>query len=158
MTAKNYEQFATLYERYHEQGFEILAFPCNQFGKQEPKSNPEIKQFAEEHGAKYPLFDKIKVNGSDADPIYKFLRAKLTGTLSSAIKWNFTKFLCDRTGVPRTRFGPYTAPFDFEEDLKKLLAESVDSDNAAAATSSEVEDRDDALASPRGEKSKDVRP
>lgn len=134
MTAKNYEQFAVLHDRYAEQGLVILAFPSNQFGRQEPKPNAEIKLFAQEHGAKYPLFDKIDVNGSNAHPIYRFLRARLTGTLSSAIKWNFTKFVCNRRGVPLYRFGPYTAPLEMEETIKQLLAEQVD---AAAADRAE---------------------
>lgn len=151
MTAKNYEQFAVLHDRYVEQGLVILAFPCNQFGRQEPKPNAEIKQFAIDHGAKFPLFDKIDVNGSKADPIYRFLRARLTGTLSSAIKWNFTKFVCNRQGVPLHRFGPYTAPYDMEEIIKTLLAESVDSaapsaSSGGAATSvTRDEDPDAAL-------------
>lgn len=140
MTAKNYEQFAVLHDRYAEQGLAILAFPCNQFGMQEPKPNAEIKQFALDHGAKYPLFDKIAVNGSKADPIYRFLRARLTGTLSSAIKWNFSKFICNRQGVPVARFGPYTAPLEMEEIIKKLLAESVE--NATEGFDSPRTDRD----------------
>lgn len=153
MTAKNYEQFALLHERYAAQGLVILAFPCNQFGRQEPKSNAEIKLFAEEHGAKYPLFDKIDVNGSNAHPIYRFLRARLTGTLSSAIKWNFTKFVCNRKGVPLYRFGPYTTPLEMEDTIKQLLAEEADAAAAdrasvksvAAAAAADDDADDDAL-------------
>jgi len=136
LTAKNYEQFAVLHDRYAEQGLVILAFPCNQFGRQEPKPNAEIKQFAADHGAKFPLFDKIDVNGKHADPIYKFLRARLTGTLSSALKWNFTKFICNRRGVPVARFGPYTAPLEMEDIIKELLAEKPE--EAARSASARV--------------------
>jgi len=126
-----------LHQKYHEQGLDILAFPCNQFGRQEPKSNAEIKQFAKDHGAEYPLFDKINVNGSNADPIFAFLRSRLTGTLSSAIKWNFTKFITDRSGVPVARYGPYTAPFDMEEDIKRLLAQTAADSDAQQSADSE---------------------
>lgn len=99
----------------------ILGFPCNQFGKQEPKSNEEIKAFVAKYGVTFPMFSKIKVNGSDTDPIFRFLRAKLGGMLGSSIKWNFTKFLCDRSGLPCERFGPPTKPFEFESNIVALL-------------------------------------
>lgn len=113
-------------ETYASQGFVILAFPCNQFGKQEPKPNDEIKAFAEERGAGKPgfvLLDKVEVNGKNADPIFVFLKAKLGGTLGSSIKWNFTQFLCTSDGLPFKRYGPPTMPLDFESDIKKLLTD-----------------------------------
>jgi len=136
-----------LHDRYADQGLVILAFPCNQFGRQEPKPNAEIKQFATDHGAKYPLFDKVDVNGKEADPIYRFLRARLTGTLSSAIKWNFTKFLCNRRGVPLERFGPYTTPFEMEEVIKTLLAEKPEAalESRASKSALSPDDPDAAL-------------
>jgi glutathione peroxidase-family protein len=105
----------------HDQGLEILAFPCNQFGRQEPKSNAEVKAFAESKGATFPLFEKINVNGSRAHPIYTFLRAKIGGIMGSSIKWNFTKFLCDRNGVPIERYSPPTKPSDMKNDILELL-------------------------------------
>jgi len=110
-----------LYQRHADKGFEILAFPCNQFGKQEPGTNEEIKAFAASKGATYALFDKIDVNGKNAAPFFLFLRKELTGTLGSSIKWNFTKFLCDRQGKPVKRYGPPTKPFTFEQDILDLL-------------------------------------
>jgi len=105
----------------HDQGLEILAFPCNQFGRQEPKSNQEIKAFAESKGASFPLFEKINVNGSKAHPIYTFLRAKIGGIMGSSIKWNFTKFLCDRNGTPVERYSPPTKPSDIKNDILEIL-------------------------------------
>jgi len=117
-----YEQLQLLYVKYHEKGFEILAFPCNQFGKQEPGTNEEIKKkVTEKYKATFPVFDKTLVNGKDSHPVFKFLRAKLSGTLGSSIKWNFTKFLCDRQGIPVKRFGPPAKPLTFEEDIVALL-------------------------------------
>jgi len=109
----------------HERGFEILAFPCNQFGKQEPKTNPEIKQFAIGKGATFPLFEKVYVNGKKAHPIYNYLRATIGGIMGSTIKWNFTKFLCDRNGTPRERYAPPTKPYDIKKDILKLLDEKL---------------------------------
>jgi len=105
----------------HDQGLEILAFPCNQFGRQEPKTNAEIKQFAQSKGATFPIFEKIYVNGKKADPLYNFLRAKIGGIMGSSIKWNFTKFLCNRDGIPIERYAPPTKPYDFKKDILALL-------------------------------------
>jgi len=105
----------------HDQGFEILAFPCNQFGRQEPKSNADIKLFAASKGVTFPLFEKINVNGSKAHPIYNFLRAKIGGIMGSSIKWNFTKFLCDREGIPIERYAPPTKPNEIKKDILELL-------------------------------------
>lgn len=119
-----YEQMVDLYKRHRDKGFEILAFPCNQFGKQEPGTNEEIKQFvAEKYGVSFPVFDKINVNGKDAHPIFIFLRSQLTGLLGSSIKWNFTKFLCNRKGLPVKRYGPPAKPLQMEDDILKLLNE-----------------------------------
>jgi len=112
-----------LYEELHDLGFEVLAFPCNQFGKQEPKSNAEIKQFVLNKGVTFPLFSKVEVNGKRADPIFQWLRSKLTGTLGSSVKWNFTKFLCNRDGIPVKRYGPPEKPFEFKDAILKLLNE-----------------------------------
>jgi len=137
----NYEQMQQLYSKHQASGFTILAFPCNQFGRQEPGTNEEIYTFAhDKYKATFPLFAKIDVNGSTAHPIFKFLRAKLTGTLGSRIKWNFTKFLCDRDGIPVKRYGPPTKPMSFENDIIELLAKpattTVSSDPSSLSTSS----------------------
>jgi len=111
-----------LYAKYAEKGLEILAFPCNQFGKQEPGTNEEIKAFVAKKGATFKLFDKVDVNGKNTHPLFLFLRKELKGTLGSSIKWNFTKFLCDRSGKPVKRYGPPTKPLSFEQDIAGLLA------------------------------------
>jgi len=111
-----------LYLAHKDKGFTVLAFPCNQFGKQEPGSNEEILEFARtNYNATFPIFSKIRVNGPEADPIYKFLRSKLLGTLGTAIKWNFTKFLVDKNGLPFKRYSPATDPKSIEPDILNLL-------------------------------------
>jgi len=110
-----------LYAKYADKGFEILAFPCNQFGKQEPGTNEQIKAFAASKGATFRIFDKIEVNGKNTHPLFLFLRKELKGTLGSSVKWNFTKFLCDKTGKPQKRFGPPTKPLSFEQDIVDML-------------------------------------
>jgi glutathione peroxidase len=100
----------------------ILGFPCNQFGNQEPGSEKEIAEGCLiNYGVSFPMFSKIEVNGSNADPIYKFLKDKLPGFLGKWIKWNFTKFLIDRNGLPVKRFSPSTEPEKLVSDIEKLL-------------------------------------
>jgi len=114
---------AELHNSYADKGLRILAFPCNQFGGQEPGTNADIKEFALARGAKYDLFSKIDVNGDNAHPLFKFMKAKQQGFLGNAIKWNFSKFLVDTEGVPVKRYGPTTKPLscakDIEAELKK---------------------------------------
>lgn len=110
-----------IYDRLHDRGFEVLAFPCNQFGNQEPGTNTEIRKFVESYGVKFPMFAKTKVNGDDANVIFKFLRSKLPGVLGSSIKWNFTKFLVSRDGLPLKRYSPPTKPLSFESQILALL-------------------------------------
>ena len=107
---------------YHERGLRILGFPCNQFGKQEPGTNAEIKEFAIAHGAKFDLFSKIDVNGNNAHPLYKFLKKAQGGTFGDSIKWNFTKFLCNRKGIPVKRYGPTTDPLSAVKDIEAELS------------------------------------
>merc|ERR1719379_2844484 len=95
--------------------FEVLAFPCNQFGSQEPGCDGDIQQFAQKKGANFPVFGKLEVNGEKADPLYKFLKHWLGDTLSDGIKWNFTVFVCDRNGVPVSRFLPSNSPTHIEQ-------------------------------------------
>jgi len=125
LTPKTYTQLQELYDRHQNAGFVVLGFPCNQFGRQEPGTNQEIKEFASSnYNVTFPLFSKIEVNGSNAHPLYLFLRSQLTGVLGSSIKWNFTKFLVNRQGKPLKRYGPPTAPLEFEEEIKACLAQS----------------------------------
>ena len=112
---------AELHSSHAEKGLKILAFPCNQFGKQEPGTNAQVKQFALDHGAKYDLFSKIEVNGDGAHPLYLFLQEKLEGPHGCPIKWNFAKFLCDKDGVPVKRFCPDENPKSCEPEILNLL-------------------------------------
>ncbi|KFK32597.1 hypothetical protein AALP_AA6G264500 [Arabis alpina] len=123
LTSSNYSELSHLYEKYKSQGLEILAFPCNQFGSQEPGSNPEIKQFAcTRFKAEFPIFDKVEVNGPSTAPIYEFLKSNAGGFLGGLIKWNFEKFLIDKKGKVVERYPPTTSPFQIEKDIQKLLA------------------------------------
>ncbi|CAL1385194.1 unnamed protein product [Linum trigynum] len=123
LTSSNYSELSHIYEKYKAQGLEILAFPCNQFGGQEPGSNPEIKQFAcTRFKAEFPIFDKVDVNGPSTAPVYKFLKSSAGGFLGDLIKWNFEKFLVDKDGKVVERYPPTTSPFQIEKDIQKLLA------------------------------------
>ncbi|KAJ7972827.1 Glutathione peroxidase [Quillaja saponaria] len=124
-TDSNYTQLTEVYNRYKDNGFEILAFPCNQFLQQEPGTSEKAQEFAcTKYKAEYPIFQKICVNGSDTAPIYKFLKASKTGFLgSSSIKWNFTKFLVDKDGHVIKRYGTTTTPLSIQADIKKALGE-----------------------------------
>ena len=118
-----YAGLQAMYERYKNRGLEILAFPCDQFGHQEPGSNQEIASFCKlKYGVSFPLFQKIEVNGDNAHPLYQYLRSKAPGLLGSAIKWNFTKFLVDQQGNVVRRFAPGTALRKIERAVEMLLA------------------------------------
>jgi glutathione peroxidase len=112
-----------LYRKYHSQGFSVLGFPCDQFGHQEPGNADEIKSFCSlKYDVSFPLFAKIDVNGPNAYPLYKFLKAARPGFLwTRRIKWNFTKFLIDRKGNVVKRFAPTTTPNALESDIEILL-------------------------------------
>ena len=118
-----YEGLEKLYKSYHEQGLEILGFPCNQFKNQEPGTAKEIQNFCKVNfGVTFPLFSKIDVNGDNADPLYVYLKKQAPGFLGTeSIKWNFTKFLIDRKGNVITRYGSSTKPADIAKDIEKLL-------------------------------------
>lgn len=118
-----YEGLENLYQDYQSQGLEILGFPCNQFGKQEPGTPAEIQNFCKVNfGVTFPLFEKIDVNGEHTHPLYVYLKKQAPGFLSTeAIKWNFTKFLIDRKGNVITRYGSSTKPEELKKDIEKLL-------------------------------------
>ena len=122
LTKLNYEQLQSIHEKYYDQGLRILGFPCNQFGSQEPGTDEEIVEFVAKFGVTFDMFHKIDVNGDNAIPLYKWLKEKLHGFLTNAIKWNFTKFLSDRSGTPYKRYAPNFAPNDIIPDIEKLLA------------------------------------
>ena len=119
---RQYAGLQFLYEKFQPRGFEVLAFPCNQFGRQESGSNAEIAKFCSEtFNINFPLFAKIEVNGSNAHPLYVWLKRQSPGFLGSSIKWNFTKFLIDRSGVVRSRFAPTTKPEELACHVASLL-------------------------------------
>lgn len=119
-----YEGLEKLYEKYQDQGLEVLGFPCNQFGKQEPGDEKQIENFCKlKFGVKFPLFAKIEVNGAGAHPLFEHLKEKAPGILGTrAIKWNFTKFLVNRHGHVLARFAPKDEPKALEDMIQKELA------------------------------------
>lgn len=118
-----YDGLEKLHTTYRDRGFEVLGFPCNQFGAQEPGDADEIAEFCKVNfGVTFPLMQKIDVNGADASPLFDWLKKQAPGILGSkAIKWNFTKFLIDREGHVVKRFGPNDAPASIAADIEKLL-------------------------------------
>jgi glutathione peroxidase len=118
-----YEGLEALQRKYGDRGFTVVGFPCNQFGAQEPGNAEEIASFCKlTYDVSFPLMGKIDVNGPKAAPIYKKLKSEAPGLLGSeAIKWNFTKFLVDRSGKVVKRYAPQTKPADIERDIESLL-------------------------------------
>ena len=118
-----YEGLEALHRKYADRGFEVLGFPCNQFGAQEPGDAAEIASFCSlTYDVTFPVFAKIDVNGAGADPLFERLKADAPGVLGSkAIKWNFTKFLVDRSGQVVRRYAPTTKPEDLAADIEALL-------------------------------------
>ncbi|KAF5274165.1 hypothetical protein FQR65_LT17068 [Abscondita terminalis] len=119
-TKKNYAELVELHEKYaDDKGLRILAFPCNQFGKQEPGDADKICNFVEARNVKFDMFEKVNVNGDDAHPLWKYLKSKLKGDKGVAIKWNFTKFIIDSDGQPVERFASNKSPLQLVEHLEK---------------------------------------
>ncbi|MBY4897327.1 glutathione peroxidase [Cupriavidus sp. AU9028] len=118
-----YAGLQQLQEEYGPRGFNVLAFPCNQFGKQEPGDAQQIGAFCETRfRVRFPLFAKIDVNGANAHPLYRWLTSEAPGLLGiGAIKWNFTKFLLRRDGTVFKRYAPTTRPEDIKADIEALL-------------------------------------
>ena len=118
-----YKGLENLYKKYKKIGFEILGFPCNQFAMQEPGSNEEIKDFCDtNYGVTFKIFNKINVNGSKADPFYNFLKNEKHGIAGTPqIKWNFTKFLINKSGEVIKRFGPQVESDEIELSIKKII-------------------------------------
>ncbi|KAH8395348.1 hypothetical protein KR222_010536 [Zaprionus bogoriensis] len=123
LTKNNYQKLTDLKEKYGERGLTILNFPCNQFGSQMPEADGEamVCHLRDSKADIGEVFAKVDVNGDDAAPLYKYLKAKQTGTLGSGIKWNFTKFLVNKDGIPVNRYAPTTDPMDIAKDIEKLL-------------------------------------
>jgi len=118
-----YKELEALYQEYKERGFTVLAFPCNQFKNQEPENEKEILKFCQlNYSVTFPLFAKIDVNGDKTEPLYTFLKSEQKGIFgSTAIKWNFTKFLINKEGEVVERFAPTTSPQSLKKKIEKLL-------------------------------------
>jgi glutathione peroxidase len=118
-----YAGLQKLYETYAGRDFVVLGFPCNQFGKQEPGDATQIGSFCEKnYGVRFPMFEKIDVNGANAHPLYRYLTGEAPGLLGlEGIKWNFTKFLVGRDGAVVKRYAPVTKPDTITGDIEKLL-------------------------------------
>ena len=117
-----YKGLEALQQSFGPRGFSVLGFPCNQFGRQEPGSAAEIGQFcSSNYAVSFPMFDKIDVNGDNAHPLYQYLKNEKSGLLGSSIKWNFTKFLIDRSGKVVARHAPTTTPESLIRDIEVLL-------------------------------------
>jgi glutathione peroxidase len=118
-----YNGLQELQEKFKDSGFSVLAFPCNQFGGQEPGSSEEIQEFCTlNYGINFPIFEKVDVKGEDAHPLFKYLTSEKKGLLGSeSIKWNFTKFLINKEGKPIARFAPNTTPEKISKEIETLL-------------------------------------
>jgi glutathione peroxidase len=117
-----YKGLEALQQAYGPRGFSVLGFPCNQFGKQEPGDARQIAQFCStNYGVSFPMFAKIDVNGGNAHPLYRHLKSEKSGLLGSSIKWNFTKFLVDRSGKVVGRYAPTAKPEALTKELEALL-------------------------------------
>ncbi len=117
-----YAGLEALYQKFKAEGFVVLAFPCNQFGGQEPGGADDIERVCRvNYGVSFPVFEKVEVNGPGAHPIFQWLTSSLGGFLTRAIKWNFTKFLIGRDGTPLERFSPTTKPEELESAVRAAL-------------------------------------
>ena len=118
----HYKGLEKLYQEYKDEGLEIIGFPCNQFGKQEPGTAEEIESFCDlNYGVTFQLSEKVEVNGENAHPLFKYLKSELKGKLNNSVKWNFTKFLVDRNGSPYKRFSSTVEP----EEIKPFIDELI---------------------------------
>lgn len=120
-----YKGLEELYEKFKDQGFMILGFPCNQFGAQEPGTDSDIQQFCSlNYGVSFPVLGKVEVNGGNSEPLYQWLKESAPGLLGTEmIKWNFTKFLVDKNGKVLKRYAPNVEPKDIADDIQKTLGE-----------------------------------
>lgn len=119
-----FEGLQDLYEKYQEQGFEVLGFPCNQFKGQDPGTDEQIFSFCEDnYGVSFQMFSKVDVKGENAHPLFTYLTEEAKGLLTKEVKWNFTKFLVNKQGEVIDRFAPQTEPKTLEKDIEKVLNE-----------------------------------
>ena len=119
-----YKGLQDLYEKYSKDGFEVLAFPCNQFGSQEKGSEQDIKEFCtNNYAVTFPIFSKVEINGNKAEPLFKFLKQQIKGFMGTeAVKWNFSKFLVNKKGQVVKRYGSLDFPENLEGEIKALLS------------------------------------
>lgn len=117
-----FKELEELYKELKEDGFEILGFPCNQFGNQDSGTNEEINEFCQlNYGVSFNMFEKVDVNGDNALPLFKYLTNETKGILGKKVKWNFTKFLIDADGNVIKRYAPTVVPLDLKEDIVELI-------------------------------------
>ena len=118
-----YKGLQDLYEKYSKDGFEVLAFPCNQFGSQEKGSEQDIKEFCtKNYAVTFPIFSKVEINGNKAEPLFKFLKQQIKGFMGTeSVKWNFSKFLVNKNGQVVKRYGSLDFPENLESEIKALL-------------------------------------
>ena len=118
-----FEGLEKIHQKFADRGLAVLGFPCNQFAHQDPGNNSEIESFCQmNYGVSFPMYEKIDVNGANAHPLFNYLKEQAPGILGSkGIKWNFTKFLVDKTGQVVKRYAPATKPEDIEQDIAALL-------------------------------------
>jgi glutathione peroxidase len=118
----HYTGLEKLYQEHKEKGLVIIGFPCNQFGKQEPGTSEEINDFCNlNYNITFPMSTKVDVNGKNAHPLFKYLKSELNGILTNNVKWNFTKFLIDRDGIPFKRFSSSIEPEDISSSIDEVL-------------------------------------
>ena len=118
----HYTGLEKLYQEHKEKGLVIIGFPCNQFGKQEPGTSDEINDFCNlNYDITFPMSTKVDVNGKNAHPLFKYLKSELKGTLTDSVKWNFTKFLIDRNGMPFKRFSSTVEPEDISASIDEVI-------------------------------------
>lgn len=118
-----FEGLEALFQQYKDQGLMVIGFPCNQFGNQDPANNDEIGAFCQKnYGVSFPMMAKVDVNGSDAHPVFEWLKNQKGGLLTDGIKWNFTKFLIDSKGQVIARYAPTTKPEALKADIEQALA------------------------------------
>jgi glutathione peroxidase len=117
-----YKGLEELYQKYKDKGLVVLGFPCNQFGGQEPGEAKDISEFCEiNYGVSFQIFDKVEVNGTNEHPLFSYLKKELPTLLGRSIKWNFTKFVIDKSGKPVKRFAPTVSPSKMEKLISKLI-------------------------------------
>ncbi|OQR70650.1 putative phospholipid hydroperoxide glutathione peroxidase 6 [Tropilaelaps mercedesae] len=140
LTDRNYKELVILQKELGFRGFRVLGFPSDQFAGQELESNEQIKTFAREmYSVNFDMFAKINVNGANAEPLWRFLKERQGGPIYDGIKWNFTKFIVDRNGIPVDRFSPTMPPLSMKEEILKYLNRTAKSQSSNVTTHNTTE-------------------